>query len=349
MPYKLLVEIIRNDTVESRHFGMAVVCDYKGNILESWGDPGQLLFPRSALKQLLAIDVIESGACESFALSDAELTLACASHQGEPMHQNLVEAWLDRLNLGTNDLACGKALPDDIECAQKVLASGHAGCRSHHNCSGKHAAFLTNALHLGLPTENYHSIEHPLQQRALNTLSDMAGIDLRSFPAGIDGCGFPALTMPLSSLGYAIARFARPVELSKSRAQAIYRLHAAIAKNPLYAAGRNTVVSMLNDVTKGAVLAKTGAEGILIAALPEHGIGIAIKIADGNARPRSAALMAILDYLDVLSDAEKMQLKDHINQPVVNSRNDVVGKIRPAPEWLPKVKSMHKIKVRAHI
>lgn len=335
MSVELFVEVTRGEVVESRHYGAAVVCDYQGNILETWGDAKQLIYPRSALKQMLAIDVIESGACDHFDLSDAELTLACASHQGEPIHQNLVEAWLKRIGLGTEDLACGAALPDDIPSAHTILASGHYGCRSHHNCSGKHAAFLTNALHLGLPTENYHLIEHPLQQRALGILGDLAQEDLAQYPMGIDGCGFPALTMPLASLARAIARFAKPVDLSHKRAEAIYRLQKAITSNPLYAAGHGTVVSALCEVTNGAVLAKTGAEGVLIAALPELGLGVALKITDGNARPRSAALLAILDHLCVLSKAQKQRLSDHASPTVLNSRDEFVGKIRPAPQWFP--------------
>jgi len=334
MSFELFVEVTRNEIVESRHFGAAVVCDYKGNILESWGDAEQLIFPRSALKQMQAIDVIESGASDHFGLSDAELTLACASHQGEPMHQGLVEAWLNKLGLDERDLACGAALPDDIETAHHVLASGQHGCRSHHNCSGKHAAFLTNALHLGLPTAGYHLVDHPLQQRAIDILSDLAACDLRALPLGIDGCGFPAPTMPLSRLGHAIARFANPADLIPARAAAINRLHAAITANPLYAAGHGTIVSALIATTNGRILAKTGAEGVLVAAVPALGLGIALKIADGNARPRATALLAILDHLGILSGAEKKRLHEHMSPPVENSLGLLVGEIRPARSWL---------------
>ena len=336
MPYKLLVEVTRNNTVESRHFGSAVVCDFKGHVVESWGDISSLIFPRSALKPMLAIHLIESGASERYNLNDAELSLACSSHQGEQMHQNLVESWLNRLGLTEDHLACGAVLPEHPESAHELLASGQHGCRIHHNCSGKHTGFLTTALHLDLPLDNYHLIEHPLQQLSLDILSDLADVDIKQYPMGTDGCGLPAPTMPLLQLGHAMARFANPVDLSEERTQAIYRLHEAISNEPLYIAGHGSVVSELNEITKGSVLAKTGAEGVITAAIPERGLGIALKIADGSERARSVALLAILDYLDVLSDDEKHKLQTHISPTIVNSRGLDVGKIRPAESWLSK-------------
>jgi L-asparaginase II len=334
MSFELFIEVTRNKTVESRHFGAAVVCDFKGNVLQSWGDPDQLIFPRSALKPFLAIDLVESGACDRFGVGNEELALACASHQGEPMHQNMVEAWLHRLGLNTSDLACGCALPDDVEAARNILTAGGYGCKSHHNCSGKHAGFLTNALHLGLPTAGYHQVTHPLQQRATDILSDMADMDMAQVPTGIDGCGFPAPAMPLARLGHAVARFANPSDLSAARAGAIHRLHAAVAQRPLYAAGHGTLVSDLVAVTKGRVLAKTGAEGVLTAAVPERGLGIALKIADGSARPRATALLAILDHLGMLTKTEKTHLHEHILPGIENSRAEKVGEMRPAVKWL---------------
>ena len=335
MPDQLFVEVMRNDVVESRHFGSAIVCDYRGNVLHHWGDIKKLIFPRSSLKPLLAIDLVKSGASEHYALSDAEITLACASHQGEQMHQELVNAWLARLGLTEQHLACGADLPGDIESAHKLLISGQQGCRVHHNCSGKHAGFLTTALHLKIPLDGFHLVDHPLQQLSLQSLSELAGINIWDYPIGIDGCGFPAPTMPLINLGLAVARFAKPSELSDDRAQAILRIQQAIIREPLYAAGHGTVVSELNQITNGKVLAKTGAEGILTAALPEQGLGIALKVSDGNARARSSALLAILDHLGVLSDTEKRQLKAHIAPEIVNSRGLIVGEIRAAPCWLP--------------
>jgi L-asparaginase II len=335
MPYELLAEVTRNDTVESRHFGSAVVCDYKGAVVESWGDVEGLVFPRSALKPMLAIQLVESGASTRYTLSDAELSLACSSHQGEQIHQALVKSWLQRLGLTEEHLACGAVLPEHTESAHQLLASGQQGCRIHHNCSGKHAGFLTTALHLGLPLDNYHLANHPLQQLSLEIISDLANIDISQYPMGIDGCGLPAPTMPLLRLARAMARFARPDDLPAKRAQAILRLHKAITNEPLYIAGHGSVVSELNEVTKGAVLAKTGAEGVVTAALPERGLGIAVKIADGSNRARAVALLAILDYLEALSEEQKHQLQSHIAPAIINSRGLTVGEIRPAASWLP--------------
>ena len=334
MSYEIFVEVTRNDTVESQHFGAAVVCDYQGKVIESWGDVDQLIFPRSALKPMQAIHLIESGASDKYALNDAELSLACSSHQGEHMHQTLVESWLSRLGLTEAHLACGAVLPEDTERAHQLLAAGQQGCRIHHNCSGKHTGFLTTAQHLNISFDDYHLLDHPLQQLSLEILSDVAGVDLNQYPIGIDGCGLPAPTMPLLKLAHATARFAKPADLSDDRAQAIDRLHTAITNEPLYIAGHGTVVSELNDITKGAVLAKTGAEGIVTAAIPAQGLGIALKIADGSERGRAVALLAILDHLGVLSDEEKQQLQAHISPTIFNSRGVAVGEIRPAKSWL---------------
>jgi L-asparaginase II len=334
MSDKLFVEVTRNGIVESQHFGSAVVCDYKGAIVESWGDFEKSIFPRSALKPMLAVHLIESGASDHYLLSDAELSLACSSHQGEKIHQDLVSLWLEKLGLTEENLACGAVLPEDTESAHHVLASGQQGCRIYHNCSGKHTGFLTTALHLNISLQNYHHIEHPMQKLSLDILSDLADVDLKQYPMGIDGCCLPAPTMPLLQLARAAARFAKPDELSDRRAKAVYRLQQAIANEPLYIAGHGAVASELNEVTKGAVLAKTGAEGVMIAALPERGLGVALKIADGSTRAHSVALLAILDYLGVLSVENKKQLQSHISPAIVNSRGVDVGEIRRASSWL---------------
>jgi len=330
MSYELLVEVTRNDAIESRHFGSAVVCDFQGNVVKSWGDVEGLIFPRSAIKPMLAIQLIESGASDHFSLTDTELSLACSSHHGESIHQIPVKSWLKRIGLDESQLACGAVLPDDIESAQKMLASGERPGKIHHTCSGKHTGYLTTALHLSLPIDGYQLLEHPLQQSSLALISDMAGVDLKQYPIGIDGCGFPATTLPLRNLGIAAARFANPIGLSVSRVSAINRIKHAMTSQPLCLAGHETFVSDIAEVTKGAVLAKTGAEGVIIAVLSKQGLGVAVKIADGNDRASPVALMAILECLGVLSEQEKQQLQSYALPKLLNSRAEIVGEIRSA-------------------
>lgn len=335
MSDELLVEVTRNGTVESRHFGTAVVCNYKGDILADWGDINKLIFPRSALKPMLAIHLLESGASEHYALSNAELAIACASHQGEKMHRRLIASWLQRIGLTETNLACGATLPEHTQSAHKLVATGQQGCRIHHNCSGKHTALLTTAMHLKMCLNNYHLLDHPSQQLSLEILSSLADIDLKQFPIGIDGCGLPAPIMPLRHLGLAAARFAKPIDFPNFRAKAIYRLQEAMLSDSFYVAGHGSVVSDLIQITNGKVLAKNGAEGVFTASLPQQGWGIALKIADGGNRAAPVALLAILDHLGALSDAEKHELQAHIFPKLVNSRGLDIGQIRPASSWLP--------------
>lgn len=328
MSFELFAETTRADIVESHHFGAAAIADHNGQILHQWGDVEKLIFPRSALKPFYAIGLVESGAADHFNLNDVELALSCASHLGQTMHSDAVSKWLNRLGLNKADLACGAVLPDDEPQMMDILAKGRGKCRIHHNCSGKHAGFLAYSMHKGYDLTNYHQIAHPAQQNSFDILSDLAGVDIRQSPMGIDGCGFPAPTMPLAKLAHLAAGFAQPKNLSTSRVKAVYRLHKAMANEPYYVSGHGSVVSDIMHITKGKVLVKSGAEGIVIAAIPKLGLGIAIKIADGSARARGSVLLSIIDQLNIFDSDEKQQLSTHISPKILNSRREIVGEIR---------------------
>ena len=76
-----LVELWRGPFLESVHRGHAVICRSDGEIVESWGDPQQLIFPRSSVKMIQALPLLESGAARGAGLGAEQLALACASHQ----------------------------------------------------------------------------------------------------------------------------------------------------------------------------------------------------------------------------------------------------------------------------
>ena len=111
MSNPILVEVTRGPLVESVHRGAFAVADAKGALTMQAGDVDRPIYPRSSLKPVQAIPLIETGAAETFGVSDEEIALACASHSGEPMHTTRVAAWQERIGVSVADLACGAHRP----------------------------------------------------------------------------------------------------------------------------------------------------------------------------------------------------------------------------------------------
>ena len=118
------VVVRRGERVESEHRVAYAVADAAGRLLEAAGDVDRAVFPRSAIKPLQALALVESGAADRFGVGEQELALACASHSGEPEHVALVQAWLARLGLDATALECGAHPPLHAESAQRLAAEG---------------------------------------------------------------------------------------------------------------------------------------------------------------------------------------------------------------------------------
>ena len=327
----VLVEVTRGPMVESRHRGSAVVVDAGGTVAARWGDHGQAIYPRSAIKPLQAIPLVESGAAEAFGLGDAEIALACASHNAEPRHTECVTAWLDRIGLSDADLECGPHWSMHPATARALAGAGGTPGAIHNNCSGKHAGFLTTAVHKGEPTQGYVRLEHPVQQRLLGVLESMCGADLGTAPRGIDGCAIPTVAIPLQNLACGMARFAAPDGLSLSRAAACRRIAAAIAAEPFMIAGTDRYCTDVVAATGGRAIVKTGAEGVFCAALPQFGLGVALKCDDGATRASEIMMSAVLRHIGVLDEETEAALIRRITSPVENWNGTHVGDVRAAP------------------
>jgi L-asparaginase II len=324
----LTVNVTRGSMVESRHQVAAAVSDSAGKMLRRWGNVSSPVYLRSAIKPLQALPLIESGAADAFNVSEKELSLACASHTGEPIHVEAVTAWLGRIGLGIEDLECGSHWPTYDAAARALAATGQEPTAAHNNCSGKHSGFLCTAVHMREDTKGYINRDHPVQKRIVSILEDFTDLDLSGAPVGIDGCSIPTIGVPLEQAALAFARFADPSKLSADRAAACDRLQKAIAKYPEMIAGSDRLCTALNGAAKGRVVAKVGAEGVYLAALPELGIGIAVKAVDGTTRAVEVALGAILEDLGVLNDDIHRAI-DPFVQPILRNRNEMtVGEIR---------------------
>ena len=325
MANPVLVNSWRGDVIENRHRGAIAVCDPKGRLVHSWGDVDALVYPRSSVKLLQALPLIESGAADHFNLDQTELALACSSHGAEPAHTGAVKRWLERIDLDEKALECGPNTPSHEATAWTMLRQQQSFGRIHNCCSGKHTGMLTTSRYLGEETHGYIEREHPAQQRWFDTLGEMADVDLRGLPWNSDGCGIPVIAMPLSAMATAFARVAVPDDLQPGRADAIDRLGNAIAENPFMIAGSGRLGSEIIALSGRRTLVKSGADGVYVAALQQQGLGVALKIDDGNGQAAEVAILSVLRHLGGLHADELTQLDGRCRMPISNTRGVVTG------------------------
>lgn len=326
----ILAEVVRGEMVESRHHAAVAVVDAHGGIVHAWGDIDLPIYGRSAIKPLLAIPLIETGAADRFKLGAAEIALATASHNAEPRHVETVTAWLHRIGLGIEDLECGPHYPTREKFLHAMLRKGEEPTRAHNNCSGKHAGFLTTAVHVGEPTKGYIQYEHPVQQRLLGILEQMSGCELGDVPRGIDGCGIPVIAIPIANTAFAMAQMADPHHLGKERATACTRILAAMMAEPFMVAGTDRFCTQVMTAIPGKAAIKTGAEGVYCGALPEQGLGICLKVTDGAGRAAEVVMGQVLRHLGVIDDETAETLAATLTPTVKNWAGTPTGRVRPA-------------------
>lgn len=329
----VLVNVWRGSAIESRHRGSVAVVDSAGKPIFSLGDTQLPIYPRSSIKFLQALPLIESGAAEHYELTDEHLALACASHNGEIIHTDLADEWLRRISCDVDDLECGAELPINKESAFDLLGMGRGPQRIHHNCSGKHLGLLCTCRYMGETTQNYRLYHHPAQRRWFDVLESMCNVRPTQLPWGYDGCGIPTLAMPLHRIALAMARFADRKGVSEQRKVAIEKLQNAISTHPYLIAGASRLCTELMERLSPRVLVKTGAEGCYTACIPERGLGIAIKIDDGRGRAANVAVGAVLQTLGEMDDSVAAELQNYIAPSITNSRGEVVGRAEPSSEW----------------
>jgi L-asparaginase II len=320
-----LVEVTRGPFVECVHAGHAVVADESG-IVAAWGDPAAVILPRSSCKMFQALPLVESGAADAAGLGEEALALACASHSGGAAHVERVGRWLAALGLDEADLRCGTQVPDDRSERARLRALGRQPGQVHNNCSGKHAGFLTLAAHLGAGPE-YVAVDHPVQRAVRAAFEEMTGETSAGW--AIDGCSAPNFGCTLAGLARAAARMARPAGLGRARGAAAERLVAAMMAHPLLVAGEGRACTELMAAARGRAAIKTGAEGVFLAILPDRGLGVALKVADGATRASEAAVTALLVRLGLL-EAEHPAVLRRMRVPVLSRRGMTAGEVRPA-------------------
>lgn len=319
-----MAEIWRGPFLESVHLGHAVICGADGEIVEAWGNPNEVVMPRSSSKMLQALPLIESGAADAHGLNTEQLALACASHQGAHIHTDRVNAWLATLGLSDADFRCGAQEPTDRAAMEELIRAGEKPCQVHNNCSGKHAGFLTLNRHLKAGPE-YVDPSHAVQKACLAAFEEVTGEASPGY--GIDGCSAPNFATTLHGMARAMAFFAAAEEGAGTRASAAARLRKAMVLHPELVAGEGRACTELMRAMNGRVALKTGAEAFFIAIVPEKKLGIALKIVDGSTRGSEAAITAILIRLGLL-DPEHPAARKRLNAPIRNWNGIETGSIQ---------------------
>lgn len=322
-----LAEVLRGGRVESAHRGAAVVCEGDGRVVFAVGDIARPVFPRSAVKAIQALPLVESGAADAYRFGNRELALACASHSGEPAHAALAAEMLSRAGLSETFLECGAHWPRE-PAALALAERGGKPSQLHNNCSGKHAGFLCTCVHEGRDPHGYVSSGHPAQEAVRDALAAVTGAAHDASNMGIDGCSIPTYAVPLEALARGFARMATGAGLSAARATAARRLLAACMAEPFFTAGTGRADMLMMEAGQGRIFTKTGAEGVYCAAIPELGFGLAVKCGDGAARAAEAATAALLARFLRNDEALAARLTAFAN-PVLRNWNGIeVGALR---------------------
>lgn len=322
-----VAELWRGGICESLHAGHAVVVDGSGQIVEAWGNPQAVIYPRSSCKMIQALPLVESGAADAAGLTPAQLALSCASHNGAAIHSDAVTRWLSDLGLGEADLRCGPQEPSDIPARGALIRAGETPCQIHNNCSGKHSGFLTLNRHLNAGAE-YTEVDHPVQVAVRAAFEEVTGEAVRGW--GVDGCSVPNFATSLQGLARAMAAFAVAREGRGLRDSAQARLVQAMMAHPEMVAGETRACTELMRAMEGRAAVKTGAEAVFVAILPEKGLGIALKVLDGGTRASEAAITRLLVKYGALEAGHPMAKK--WGNPEIRSRRGIhAGELRIAP------------------
>jgi L-asparaginase II len=334
MNSEILAKVIRGETVESIHRGHLMVVDGEGSVIMSLGKPETVTFFRSAAKPFQAIPFITSGAADRFGFPETEVALACASHSGEKVHVELAAEMLARIGLGETDLKCGAHLPFHDPTAKEMIRTGEWPTQLHNNCSGKHAAMLAFAVHIGADIKTYEHFEHPIQQKILECVAEFTGIPKEQINPGVDGCAAPNFALPVSAMARSFARLVHPPDsIDEDTRRACRRVVSVMSDNPHLIGGTDRLDTLVMEAARCPMISKVGAEGVYLAAVVlsdrwKTGLGIAFKIEDGeDNRARPVVAVELLRRLGIL---DKTDLTEISPMPVKNRRGDIVGRVVPA-------------------
>ncbi len=325
------INVYRGGYIESQHHIHIAVVNTMGELLYSYGDPTRATFARSSMKPLQAIPVIETGAADAFDLEPADISVMCASHNGEPIHRSRILSILERVGKSEGVLKCGTHIPRDLESYKALVRDGKDLSPVFSNCSGKHSGMIATAVHLKEDLDNYYLLDHPAQQRILDIISELLYYPKDKIGIGIDGCGVPVHQLPLNFIALGFAYLANPDGIKDGKhAQALKTIRDAMLAHPELVAGKDRFDTDVMRTFKGRIVSKAGAEGVQCIGDMKAGLGIAIKAEDGNGRAVVVAMMEVFRQLCIGNEEIYKELSNYVETPIKNMKNEVIGMVKPS-------------------
>ena len=318
MSNPILVDVVRGPLVESRHRGSYAISDAKGALVAQVGDIESPVYPRSAIKAFQCLPLIESGGVDRFGLSDDDICLCCASHNGEEEHVRVARSILHKADIEEVCLECGTHWPSSRDAAYALVREGKPALAVHNNCSGKHAGMLAMAKHLKIDAKGYVNADHPIQRGVAEALGRYCEVDIARAAMGIDGCSVPTWAMPLKNLAKGFAKL--------SRDAAGQRIGKAARGNPFLISGTGGFDTRIMTAIP-RLFVKYGAEAVYCGFIAHAGLGFALKIDDGSKRASEVAIAAALAKLDVWTPKEREALHGFATETQKNWRRIEVGEI----------------------
>ena len=300
---EVLLEVVRNEMVESIHNGHLLILDSSGNDLLKLGDVDELIYPRSAVKSLQASAMLRAG----LKLTGPQLALACASHAGSQAH---LDGALSILRGAGVDESALRNTPDKpLDPKERAAWGDKAPTSLAANCSGKHSAMVATCVTNGWELESYKKADHPLQRAIAAEFEKLSGEKITK--VGVDGCGAALFAISLRALANAVRN------LTLSNEPIHQEVVNACRNNPVMVSGIGRLPTLLMQKVPG-LFVKDGAEGVMIMSTPKGEV-IVWKMSDGSQRGNSPLSIATLSHLGISVDLEREN---------VMGDGQVVGEIR---------------------
>jgi L-asparaginase II len=323
----ILVEVYRNNVLESFHRGVICIVDREGKVIYSEGDIQQICYPRSAMKLIQVMPLLELGGFERFGFTLEEIAVMCGSHNAEPEHLRVVNSILQKIDLDKESLKCGPQYPTSKRDADELIRRSEKPHHIHNNCSGKHAGMLALCKLLNYEIEDYLNPNHPIQKLILQYVEEMYEYSKDKMVTALDGCSAPIYSIPIYNQALAFKNLVATDSYTPERKLACKKIVEAMSTYPFMVAGSKRYCSDMMKVCGSRIIGKTGAEGLFCMSLLQEQIGVCIKIDDGKMLPQYNVAQALVEATGIFDKEILLPLNSYKQADLSNFNKLITGEI----------------------